>query len=172
MIPRDLISEAKWAPLQELKLVSFHELAIVNKLAKGLSASLIVRPFFKDHFLPSLHDKLSYVSARWNKRSVKEFMKVRAIRVRSTKESLASTTPASFFTLAGSWKLASRGWPSIPGGGPLLRGPHLSSVISPWLHVMLCGWTTPTGTIVRAWTIPTGTIHTTRAISPGQIPSR
>ena len=58
---------------QELKLESFHELANVKKLENVLNASLIVRRVLKD--VPGISNKLSYLSARWNKRSLLKFIK-------------------------------------------------------------------------------------------------
>ena len=84
----------------ELKLASFHELASV-KLAEGLNASLILRPFFEGYtrnIRPNFHRYLGCEK----KRSLLEFLKVREIQVRSTKERLELRTSVSLFTLASS----------------------------------------------------------------------
>ena len=99
-------------PPKELKHASFHELASVNKIAEVLKASLIVRPFFEGY---TRYFRQTFIRIFEVKQTLAfGVYSVCESHMRSTTERLALRTPASLFTY--SWKIASRGWPSNPGG--------------------------------------------------------
>ena len=106
-------------PPQELKLASFHELACISKLTEGINANLIVGPYFEEY---TRYFRQTLIRICEVKQTLTlELMKVREIHVRSMKARLALRAPASLFTLASSWKLASHGWPSIPRGDYIVQ---------------------------------------------------